>query len=84
MADFCKECCIDMWGEDTKDLAGLSTEEDTHKGLLVTSICEGCGPIMHDHEGYRVTKKWEEYPPGILVFQWRTDLKQEYLKYVQD
>ena len=51
MADFCHLCSIDTWGEDFKDHAGLSTPEDTAKGLYCLVICEGCGVIQVDHEG---------------------------------
>ena len=51
MADFCRQCSVDVFGEDFKELAGLSTPEDTAKGLYCTVICEGCGFIQVDHEG---------------------------------
>ena len=54
MADFCKECSINMWGVDTKDLAGLITKEEVDKGLGVQVICEGCGFIRVDHAGKRL------------------------------
>ena len=47
MADFCKQCSIDTFGEDTGDLA--------HPGapplLLWSALCEGCGPTYVDNEG---------------------------------
>lgn len=51
MADFCKDCSIEIFGSDTKDHAGLSKEEDTKKGLFCTVICEDCGVTQVDHEG---------------------------------
>lgn len=54
MADFCKKCSIAVWGEDTKDLAGLITAEQSAEGLKVAVICEGCGPIFVDHNGCKV------------------------------
>lgn len=54
MADFCRQCALDMWGPDPvygRDLAGLSSPEDTAKGLYAVVICEGCGYIQVDHEG---------------------------------
>lgn len=51
MADFCKQCSIDVFGEDFGDMAGLSTAEDTAKGLYCVVLCEDCGPIQVDHEG---------------------------------
>lgn len=54
MADFCKECSIDMWGGDSKDLAGLITQEEVSKGYGALVLCEGCGMIRVDHEGKRL------------------------------
>lgn len=51
MADFCKQCSIDMFGEDFGDLAGLSSKEETERGLFALVLCEGCGPAQVDHEG---------------------------------
>lgn len=51
MADFCKQCSIYMSGEDDKDLAGCSTEQDTRNGLYCMVMCEGCGYIQVDHTG---------------------------------
>lgn len=46
MADFCKQCSIEQFGEDFGDLAGLC---DYDNDAVV--ICEGCGFINVDHEG---------------------------------
>lgn len=51
MADFCKQCSIDMFGEDYKGLAGLISEEDVKKGFLTIALCEDCGPTYVDHTG---------------------------------
>lgn len=51
MADFCKECSEMMFDHDYKDLAGLSTEQDTNEGLFPSVTCEGCGFIQVDHTG---------------------------------
>jgi hypothetical protein len=51
MADFCKQCSIDMFGDDWYDLAGLSDEEQTASGLFAGVLCEGCGPTQVDHLG---------------------------------
>ena len=56
MADFCKQCSIEMFGEDFGDLAGLTNkEEHTDKDLFMQVLCEGCGPTMVDHTGRCVT-----------------------------
>jgi hypothetical protein len=51
MADFCQQCTMTTFGPETRDLAGLSTPEDTVKGLYAVVLCEGCGPTLVDHEG---------------------------------
>lgn len=59
MADFCKECSVEMFGKDFEELAGLSTEKDTAAGLFPVVICEGCGPIQVDHTGKCVSTDCE-------------------------
>ena len=50
MADFCKQCSIEIFGEDSKDLANLRKETLLEGyGLLV--LCEGCGFTMVDNDG---------------------------------
>ncbi len=56
MADFCQQCSFELFGDDFKELAGLSTEEDTKNGLYPVVICEGCGYIQVDHEGKCVSE----------------------------
>ena len=51
MADFCRRCSIETFGEDFGDLAGLSTSEDTANGLFAVVLCEGCGPTQVYHTG---------------------------------
>lgn len=51
MADFCRQCSLEHFGEDFRELAGMSTPEDTAKGLFTVNICEGCGFVLVDHEG---------------------------------
>jgi hypothetical protein len=57
MADFCKDCSFRHFGDDYRDLAGLSTPEDTANKLYCSVICEGCGFIQVDHEGVCITNK---------------------------
>ncbi len=49
MADFCKQCSEEMFGEDFGDLAGMAPYDK--EGLYPVVICEGCGPIQVDNEG---------------------------------
>jgi len=56
MAEFCRQCSIDVFGEDSEDFKGLSTPEDTENEMYCVVLCEGCaGMIQVDHEGNRVT-----------------------------
>ena len=58
MADFCMQCCRDIIGipGGLNDFKGLSSREDSEKGLFTTVLCEGCGPIQVDDEGMCVSK----------------------------
>ena len=72
MADFCKQCSIEMFGTDTGDLAGLSTPVDTAAGTFAIVLCEGCGSIAVDHEGNNVLKTglvntMDKYSVFVLV-----------------
>lgn len=51
MADFCRQCSIDHFGKDFKELAELTPIEDWKNGLAVCTICEGCGYIQVDPDG---------------------------------
>lgn len=46
MADFCKQCSEDLFGDDYRDLAGLC-----YKGQTVPVLCEGCVAAQVDHTG---------------------------------
>ena len=56
MSNFCKQCSIEHFGKDYKDLANLSTKEDTLNELFPLIICEGCGNIQINHKGECVSK----------------------------
>ena len=62
MADFCQQCAHRVWGFDTKDLAGLSTPDNTAAGLFCLALCEGCGPVQVDHAGRRIHEPVEAAP----------------------
>jgi hypothetical protein len=51
MADFCKQCSLEMFENDLKELAGLRTQEMKDKDEYPLVLCEGCGPILVDEEG---------------------------------
>jgi hypothetical protein len=56
MADFCKQCSLEIFGKDYKDMAGLSTEEHTKKGKFAIVLCEDCGATQVDHDGVCISK----------------------------
>jgi len=56
MADFCRQCSIEIFGEDCGDLKGLSAEQDTENGLYAGVLCEGCGPTLVNHIGVCINK----------------------------
>ena len=53
MADFCKQCSINIFGEDSGDLKGIGGEDSVplKPGYGYAVICEGCGPTLVDEEG---------------------------------
>ena len=55
MADFCKQCSIEMWGKDTEDFKGIQTAEHTSHGIFTHVICEGCGHTQVNHLGVCVS-----------------------------
>ncbi len=56
MADYCKACSIEIFGEDYGELAGITARKDWEKGLACSVICEGCGVIHVDPDGNCATK----------------------------
>ena len=66
MAEFCMDCSIRLFGEDLGDLAWENWEEYTNlddlsmADMSLEVLCEGCGPIFVDRNGYRVGRVEEE------------------------
>ena len=56
MADFCKQCSEETFGEDFGDLKGLITKEQEEEGYSVSVLCEGCGPAIVNSEGECISK----------------------------
>ncbi len=56
MADFCRQCSIDLFGKDFRELSGLVSSEDWELGYGALVICEGCGPVIVDIEGSCVSE----------------------------
>lgn len=65
MADFCKQCSIELFGEDFGDLRGISptklTKEDIDKKMGWVALCEGCGFIIVNDEGTCICPKCEKH-----------------------
>lgn len=56
MADFCKQCSIELFGEDYRDLAGMGRAAQGEPETLTPGygwvvLCEDCGPTRVDDEG---------------------------------
>lgn len=51
MADYCQQCSLEIFGEDFKELAGITTAENEHDKEYAVVLCEGCGPIQVDNDG---------------------------------
>lgn len=64
MADFCKQCSIELFGKDTRDLADLLSKGDTEEGKVAVVLCEDCGPTYVDHEGTCVGSCFKAGNPG--------------------
>jgi len=56
MSDFCKQCSLRIFGEDYRELAGITKVEDWAEEKACVVLCEGCGPIQVDPEGNCVSK----------------------------
>lgn len=56
MADFCKQCSIDMFGEDFGDLKGLGNGEKLKPDYGWQALCEGCGMTIVDNDGKCISK----------------------------
>lgn len=56
MADFCKQCSEELFGEDYQDLAGITGPGDTEVGAYLQVLCEGCVHALVDHTGKCVSK----------------------------
>ncbi len=67
MANFCRDCSIDLFGKDFGDLAGITTKRETELGRYYFAICEGCGHVMVDHEGVVVERLMEKSFDPVAV-----------------
>lgn len=63
MASYCKQCSIEIWGEDYGDLA-LNKSCDEYKNddnYCYLELCEGCGWILVDKDGLCIDEECEEH-----------------------
>lgn len=51
MADFCKQCSIDVFGKDFGDMANLGPEGELGEGEGWVCLCEDCGPTIVAQDG---------------------------------
>lgn len=51
MADFCRQCAIELFGVDAGDLRGINKGETVPGTRGFLTICEGCGYTVVDHMG---------------------------------
>lgn len=59
MADFCRTCTIELFGEefaDKNDMVMPSMPDDH----VIIGLCEHCGPGWFDNKGNRIDSKDEE------------------------
>jgi hypothetical protein len=65
MADFCLDCTIELFGKnyaEKNDFRGIISKEVVDDGYLASVLCEGCGFIMVDNLGKRISTadEWVE------------------------
>ena len=51
MADFCKQCSVELFGKDNEYLKGLTSKSSWEKGEAAVVLCEGCGVIQVSPDG---------------------------------
>jgi len=51
VADFCRACSLEFFGEYGGDMDGITAQEDWAREVARVWICEGCGPIPVDPAG---------------------------------
>lgn len=71
MADFCKQCSEENFGEDSKDLAGLGDGTKLKSGYGWPALCEGCGIIIVNDIGECISETCHKH--GKLYPVWFVD-----------
>ena len=71
MADFCRQCSIELFDNDYENLKGLTSARGTAKGEYASVLCEGCGFIHVESDGNCVSseckKAGHNVPPPLLI-----------------
>ena len=61
MADFCQQCSIFLFGEDSRDMAELMPREAYTEGIGAAVICEECGYTVVDFDGECIAEWCQEH-----------------------
>ena len=56
MADFCRACSIEVFGEDYGDFANITTDAQWEAGFAAVVLCEHCGPTQVNPDGECVSE----------------------------
>lgn len=56
MSDFCRQCSIDLFGEDIGDFLDPQAIKDNRRGFFSIVLCEDCGPCQVDHLGTCISR----------------------------
>ena len=64
MADFCKQCSLEIFLEDFGDLRGLGDGTPLPPGHGWSALCENCGPIVVDDEGNCISDNCDTHGDG--------------------
>lgn len=61
MADFCRECNLELFDLDEPDFGPYDPALELKSGEGFLVLCETCGPILVDHSGNKIS---EDFVPG--------------------
>lgn len=70
MADFCRDCTIELFGEDLADKNDMMNP-DLGEDFMQHGLCEHCGPGCFDNLGRRLSyneknNRWEYIAKNVL------------------
>lgn len=64
MSEFCKQCSLDLFGEDYHDFRNLTTTKDDKNCAYAQVLCEGCGVILVNSDGECVSPCLRNHKQG--------------------